>query len=164
MRISIFGMGYVGIVSAACLARDGHNIVGIDPNLTKVELVNSGQTPIIEQDMPEMVKAAVDGGRLTATTDVHSAVMDTELSLVCVGTPSRDNGSLDLQHVRHVCRQIGEVLRTKDEFHTVVLKIYDRTVNLAQLVGANREYSLKHVPVYQNYSLNQRTKLSIKQT
>jgi len=115
-------MGYVGIVSAACLARDGHEIVGIDPNLTKVELVNSGRTPIIEQDMPEMVRPAVDVGRLTVTTDVHSAVMDTELSLVCVGTPSRENGSLDLQHVRNVCRQIGQVLRTKDEFHTVVIR------------------------------------------
>jgi GDP-mannose 6-dehydrogenase len=118
----MFGMGYVGIVSAACLARDGHHIVGIDPNLTKVELVNSGQTPIIEQDMPEMVKAAVDAGRLTATTDVRSAVMNTELSLVCVGTPSRDNGSLNLQHVQNVCRQIGEILREKDEFHTVVMR------------------------------------------
>ena len=122
MRISIFGMGYVGIVSAACLARDGHQIVGIDPNLTKVELVNSGQTPIIEQDMPEMVKAAVDAGRLTASNDDRRAIMNTELSLVCVGTPSRDNGSLDLRHVQNVCRQIGEVLRDKNEFHTVVMR------------------------------------------
>ena len=116
MRISIFGMGYVGIVSAACLARDGHQIVGIDPNLTKVELVNSGQTPIIEQDMPEMVKAAVDAGRLTASNDDRRAIMNTDLSLVCVGTPSRDNGSLDLRHVQNVCRQIGEALRDKKEF------------------------------------------------
>jgi GDP-mannose 6-dehydrogenase len=115
-------MGYVGVVSAACLARDGHQIVGIDPNLTKVELINSGQSPIIEQQVPDMVEAAVDGGRLTATTDVRQAVMDTELSLVCVGTPSRGNGGLDLQHVRNVCQQIGEVLREKDEFHTVIMR------------------------------------------
>lgn len=122
MQISIFGMGYVGVVSAACLARDGHQIVGIDPNLTKVELINAGQSPIIEEQVPEMVEAAVDGGRLTATTDVHKAVMDSELSLVCVGTPSRDNGSLDLQHVRNVCQQIGEVLCEKNEFHTVIMR------------------------------------------
>ena len=108
MRISVFGLGYVGVVSAACLARDGHNVIGVDPNETKVGLINSGRTPIIEAEVDELVGEAVDSGRLTANHDAAGAVMCTDISLVCVGTPSQPNGNLDLHYVEAVCADIGQ--------------------------------------------------------
>lgn len=122
MKISIFGLGYVGAVSAGCLARDGHEVIGVDPNPTKVDLINRGVTPIIEKDIGEMIAAAVAAGRLRATASVQEAVASTELSLVCVGTPSQLNGNLDLSYVRRVCEQIGAALRDKDGFHVVVAR------------------------------------------
>jgi GDP-mannose 6-dehydrogenase len=122
MRISIFGMGYVGAVSAGCLAQDGHQVVGVDPNRTKVELVNSGTTPIVEKDIGEMIAAAVKQGRLSATTDVAEAVNATDISLVCVGTPSQLNGNLDLSYVRRVCEEIGAAIKAKPAFHVVVIR------------------------------------------
>ncbi|MGQ9862693.1 MAG: nucleotide sugar dehydrogenase [Thiobacillaceae bacterium] len=122
MKISIFGLGYVGAVSAGCLASDGHEVVGVDPNRTKVDLINRGVAPIIEKDIGEMVAKAVADGKLRATQDVREAVMATEISLICVGTPSQLNGNLDLSYVRRVCEQIGEVLREKDGFHVVVAR------------------------------------------
>lgn len=122
MKISIFGLGYVGAVSAGCLASDGHDVVGVDPNQTKVDLINRGIAPIIEKDIGEMVAKAVADGKLRATQDVREAVMATEISLICVGTPSQLNGNLDLSYVRRVCEQIGEVLREKDGFHVVVAR------------------------------------------
>ncbi len=93
MRISVFGLGYVGVVSAACLATDGHVVVGVDPNETKVDQIASGRSPIVETDIDEMVRAQVAAGRLSATMDVAAAVRDTELSLICVGTPSQGRRS-----------------------------------------------------------------------
>jgi GDP-mannose 6-dehydrogenase len=122
MKISIFGLGYVGAVSAGCLATDGHEVVGVDPNRTKVDLINAGKTPIIEKDIGEMIAAAVAAGRLRATTDVRQAVMDTDISLICVGTPSQLNGNLDLSYVRRVCEEIGGALRDKSTFHVVVAR------------------------------------------
>lgn len=122
MDISIFGLGYVGAVSAGCLARDGHRVVGVDPNHTKVRLINEGTTPIIEKDIGEIIAAAVKQGRLSATTSVAEAVNATEMSLICVGTPSRLNGSLDLSYVRRVCEEIGAALKTKSAFHVVVAR------------------------------------------
>ncbi len=122
MKISIFGLGYVGAVSAGCLASDGHHVVGVDPNKIKVDLINAGKTPIIERDIGEMIAAAVAQGRLRATTDVRRAVMDTDVSLVCVGTPSQLNGNLDLSYVRRVCEEIGAALRDKPSFHVVVAR------------------------------------------
>lgn len=122
MKISIFGMGYVGAVSAGCLAQDGHEVVGVDPNRTKVELVNQGTTPIVEKDIGEMIAAAVKQGRLRATTDVAEAVKATDISLICVGTPSQLNGNLDLSYVRRVCEEIGQALRDKSGFHVVVAR------------------------------------------
>lgn len=122
MKISIFGMGYVGAVSAGCLAADGHAVIGVDPNRTKVDLINQGQTPIIEKDIGEMIAATVKDGLLQATDDVRHAVLNSEMSLICVGTPSQLNGNLDLSAVRKVCEQIGTALKEKKDFHVVVAR------------------------------------------
>jgi GDP-mannose 6-dehydrogenase len=122
MRISIFGLGYVGSVSAGCLASDGHTVVGVDPNQTKAELINRGLSPIVEKDIGEMIAAQVQAGRLSATTSVRQAVAETDLSLICVGTPSQLNGNLDLSYVRRVCEEIGQALRDKPGFHVVVAR------------------------------------------
>lgn len=120
MKISIFGLGYVGAVSAGCLAKDGHQVIGVDPNQTKVDLINKGVTPIIEKDIGELIASNVECGRLRATTDVRDAVLNSDISLICVGTPSQLNGNLDLSYVRRVCEEIGAALRGKDGFHVVV--------------------------------------------
>ena len=122
MRISIFGLGYVGTVSAGCLADDGHEVVGVDPLPTKVDLINRGQSPIIETDIGEIVAATVKAGRLRATSDPVQAIRETELSFVCVGTPSQANGNLDLRYIRRICEQIGEALKSKSARHTVVIR------------------------------------------
>ncbi|WP_026349852.1 nucleotide sugar dehydrogenase [Bordetella sp. FB-8] len=120
MRISVFGLGYVGVVATGCLAHDGHEVIGVDPNPEKVRLINEGKSPIVEAEIGELIVAA--GSRIRATDDTIAAVRDTELSLVCVGTPSQGNGSLDLSYVRRVCEQIGLAIRDKDERHTVVIR------------------------------------------
>lgn len=122
MRISIFGLGYVGAVSAGCLASDGHEVIGVDPNAIKVDLINRGVSPIVEKDIDEMIERTVAAGRLRATASVSQAVADSDLSLVCVGTPSQLNGNLDLSYVRRVCEEIGEAIRQKDSFHVVVAR------------------------------------------
>lgn len=122
MRISIFGLGYVGAVSAGCLANDGHQIVGVDPVQTKVDLINRGQSPIIEADIGEIIAANVGAGRLRATTSVADAVGETDLSFVCVGTPSQPNGNLDFRYIQRVCEEIGQALKQKEGRHTVVIR------------------------------------------
>lgn len=122
MRISIFGLGYVGAVSAGCLAADGHTVIGVDPNSTKVKLINEGLTPIIEKDIGEIIASAVAEKRLWATTNVADAVNDSELSIVCVGTPSERNGSLDLRYIRSSCEEIGQALRRKPGWHNVTIR------------------------------------------
>ncbi len=122
MKISIFGLGYVGAVSAGCLAKQGHEVVGVDPTPAKVGLVNDGRTPIIEKDIGELIAQATRERRLRATSDVAAAIAGSEMSLICVGTPSRVNGGLDLSFVRRVCEQIGAELRDKDAFHLVVVR------------------------------------------
>jgi len=121
MKISIMGLGYVGAVSAGCLAEEGHEVIGVDPQQSKVDLINQGRTPIIERDIGEMIERNVAAGRLRATTDVLEAVRHTDLSLICVGTPSLGNGHIDLKYVRRVCEQIGEGLRDHPG-HTVVVR------------------------------------------
>ncbi|HSN19275.1 MAG TPA: nucleotide sugar dehydrogenase [Usitatibacter sp.] len=121
MKISIMGLGYVGAVSAGCLARQGHEVIGVDPQQAKVDLINAGRTPIIEKDIGEIIASAVAEGRLRATADVLEAVRHTDLSLICVGTPSLGNGHIDLKYVRRVCEQIGEGLRDHPG-HIVVVR------------------------------------------
>jgi GDP-mannose 6-dehydrogenase len=122
MKISIFGMGYVGVVSAGCLAQDGHEVIGVDTNLTKVDLINSGKSPIIEKDIGEMIAQAVQGKLLNATPNVRDAVSGSDISLICVGTPSQLNGNLDLTYVRRVCEEIGVAIKDKVGFHVVVAR------------------------------------------
>ena len=122
MKISIFGLGYVGAVSAGCLAKDGHNVIGVDTYQPKIDLINEGRTPVIEKDIGEIIKKASVDGLLSATRDVRLAVNTSEISLICVGTPSQINGSLDLRYVRTVCEEIGGALKEKDGFHVVVVR------------------------------------------
>lgn len=122
MRVSIFGLGYVGVVAAGCLADEGHTVVGVDPNPSKVALLAGGKSPIVETGIEELIAAAVAAGRLSATSDGRQAVFDSDISLVCVGTPSAGNGASDLTFVRRVCEEIGAALREKQGWHLVVIR------------------------------------------
>ena len=122
MNISVFGLGYVGSVTGAALADDGHTVVGVDVNPDKVASLNAGRSPIVEPGLPELIAKNVAEGRLSATTDPAAAIAGTELSLISVSTPSRKNGSLDLTYLTRVCEQIGEALRDKDGYHIVVVR------------------------------------------
>jgi len=122
MRVSVFGLGYVGSVSAASFAADGHHVIGVDVNPDKVALVNAGRSPIVEPGLDDLLATSVSEGRLRATTDSAEAVADTEVSLLCVGTPSRRNGSLDLTYLERVAEQVGAALKEKSSYHVVVLR------------------------------------------
>jgi GDP-mannose 6-dehydrogenase len=122
MNVSVFGLGYVGSVSAASLAADGHTVVGVDVNPDKVASLNAGRSPIVEKGLDELIRESTANGRLRATTSTKEAVDCTDLSLVCVGTPSRRNGSLDLTYLERVCDQIGEALASKESYHVVVVR------------------------------------------
>jgi len=144
MRISVFGLGYVGAVGAGCLAKDGHTVIGVDPNQTKVDLINQGQTPIIEAEIGDIISRAVRDGALRATTNVAEAVHNSDISFICVGTPSQLNGSLDLRYVRKVCEEIGAALRHKDGFHIVVQRSTVLPGTMASIVIPTlEEYSRK---------------------
>ena len=122
MRISIFGLGYVGAVSAGCLAAEGHQVLGVDPVADKVDLINRGHSPIVEAEINEIIAEAVRMGSLHATQDSAKAIHETDLSFICVGTPSQPNGNLDLRYIRRICEQIGNALRTKTDRHTIVIR------------------------------------------
>jgi GDP-mannose 6-dehydrogenase len=122
VRVSVFGLGYVGSVSAASFASDGHEVVGVDVNPDKVCAINEGRSPIVEPGLDELLKRATEEKRLRATTSTSEAVHATDLSLICVGTPSRKNGSLDLGYLERVCEQIGDAIKTKDAYHVVVVR------------------------------------------
>jgi GDP-mannose 6-dehydrogenase len=122
MNVSVFGLGYVGSVSAASFAADGHSVVGVDVNPDKVASLNDGRSPIVEKGLDELIRDNTANGRLRATTSTTEAVAATDLSLICVGTPSRRNGSLDLTYLERVCEQIGEALKEKERYHVVVVR------------------------------------------
>jgi GDP-mannose 6-dehydrogenase len=122
MNVSVFGLGYVGSVSAASFADHGHTVVGVDVNPDKVAGLNEGRSPIVEKGLDELIRDNTANGRLRATTDTRDAVDATALSLICVGTPSRKNGSLDLTYLERVCEQIGEALASKRDHHVVVVR------------------------------------------
>src|SRR2546427_4286831 len=122
MKVSVFGLGYVGSVSAASLAADGHNVVGVDVNADKVATVNAGRSPIVEPGLEALLHQGVAEGLLCATTNTAEAIAATEVSLLCVGTPSRRNGSLDLTYLTRVSEQVGAALRDKSSYHVVVVR------------------------------------------
>jgi GDP-mannose 6-dehydrogenase len=122
MRISIFGLGYVGAVCAGCLSTRGHEVIGVDVSQPKIDLINQGKSPIVEPGLAELLRAGVNAGMLRGTIDVGAAVMASELSFIAVGTPSKRNGDLDLGYIELVCTQIGEALRNKPDRHTVVVR------------------------------------------
>lgn len=122
MKVSIFGLGYVGTVSAACMAKDGHEVVGVDISEAKVHALNGGRSTIIEPQLDELLQAGVDTGRITATTDVTHAVATTDISLISVGTPPGDDGGPNLEYVKGVCLELGRAVRAKGRSHTVVLR------------------------------------------
>ena len=122
MRISVFGLGYVGCVSAACLAGRGHDVVGVDVNPVKVDLVTAGKAPVVEERIGELTAEVVATGALRATADVGEAIAASDISLVCVGTPSAANGSLSTAYLERVAEEIGEALKNKTSRHTVVFR------------------------------------------
>lgn len=122
MNISIFGLGYVGCVGAACLAKLGHKVIGVDVNENKVRLMREGKPTIIEEGIAALCQEAHDAGRMTATTDVNEAVQNTDVSFIVVGTPSSKEGHLNLNYIYAVAKQIGEALRNKSTFHIVAIR------------------------------------------
>ncbi len=122
MRVSVFGLGYVGCVTAACLAKQDIHVIGVDLNPVKVEQVNAGKSPVLEPGLEELIRDGVARNLLSATVDGRSAAVETDVSLICVGTPSNPNGSLDLDHVMAVCTEIGEALAQKADYHVVVIR------------------------------------------
>ena len=122
MKISIFGLGYVGAVTMGCLARRGHAVCGVDVNPQKVALLKTGASPIVEPGLEALLKGALEKGLLTATTSAADAVRDSDLSIVCVGTPSGAGGEIDLSHVQGVSRQIADAIRAKHGRHELVFR------------------------------------------
>jgi GDP-mannose 6-dehydrogenase len=120
--ISVFGLGYVGFISAACLASRGHQVVGVDVNPTKIRAIQDGRAPLVEEGVAELMSAVTASGNLTVTSDPHLAIDHSDVSLVCVGTPSAPNGSLSTAHLERVAQDIGRALRSKDDWHVVVVR------------------------------------------
>lgn len=122
MNISIFGLGYVGCVSLACLAQNCHKVIGVDVLEKKVNLINCGKPTIIEKDIDKIIKKQYDAGRISATIDYIKAVKQTDISIICVGTPSSSQGHLNLKYIYKVAKEIGEIIRNKKSFHIVVIR------------------------------------------
>ena len=122
MNISIFGLGYVGAVSLACLVRDGHSVVGVDIESAKLELIRAGKTPVVEEGMLDLMATVAGTGRVSVTTDAVQAVLDTELSLICVGTPSAPNGSQDQSAMLKLAHDLGHAMRRKAAEHVFVFR------------------------------------------
>lgn len=122
MKISIFGLGYVGAVSLACLSRDGHDVIGVDIDSSKLDLISSGKTPVVEEGMVELMEKVVASGKVSVTANSRQAVLDSEISLVCVGTPSAPNGSQDQGAILRLAEEMGQAIREKDTPHVVVFR------------------------------------------
>ncbi len=153
MKISIFGLGYVGIVSMACFAKMGHDIIGVDINPDKIKSISNGKSPIIEGGLDKLLIEGRDSGKIEVTTSAEKAVQNTELSIICVGTPSKPSGELDLSYVYRVCSDIGNILREKNEAHQILIrstvlpgttleckKIVDKNSDKNIAVGFNPEF------------------------
>ncbi len=158
MKISIFGLGYVGAVSMACLARDDHEVVGVDLDPLKLDLIRQGRSPIVEEGIQDLTAQVMASGRVRVTDDVAEAVQATRLSFICVGTPSSANGSQDLSAVRRVAEQIGAALKHKDDYHVIVMRstIQPGAMDLVVKAGlestsgkkANRDFGLCFQPEF----------------
>lgn len=120
--VSVFGLGYVGAVTAACLAHKGHEVVGVDVNPLKVKMMESGQAPVLEPRLKELIEEGHRSAKLRATTDTYSAVQQSDISFICVGTPNLRNGCLDLGSIKRSCQDIGEAIRSKQDFHLIVIR------------------------------------------
>ena len=121
-RVAVFGLGYVGSVSAACLASRGHQVIGVDVESEKVEMINQGRSPVVEERLGDLIAKQVAAGRLFATTDSARAVADSDIALVCVGTPSASNGSLMTGFLERVSDEIGAALAGRRERYTVAIR------------------------------------------
>ena len=122
VRVSVFGLGYVGSVSAGCLAALRHEVIGVDVNPVKVDMINAGQSPVIEAGLGDLIVEGVKAGRIRATTEASEAVINSDISLICVGTPSNDNGNLNLAYVERVCQEVGQALVRENGYHVVVVR------------------------------------------
>lgn len=122
MNISIFGLGYVGCVSLGCLAKNGHKVIGVDVSQSKVDQINSGIATIVEKDIDAIIKEQRDLGNVQATTDPKKAVLNSEISIICVGTPSTEKGHLNLEYIFSVARNIGQILKEKKEYHVIAIR------------------------------------------
>ena len=158
MDISIFGIGYVGAVAAACLARDGHQVVAVDVNQDKIDTIKSGRSPIVEPDLDRLISDAVASRRLRATSNVDEAVAVTDISFVCVGTPSVANGSLDATHVVRVSEQIGKAVGRKNDFHSIIVRstilpgtmegLVIPTLEASSGKGAGKHFGIAYFPEF----------------
>ncbi len=154
MRISIFGVGYVGVVSSACLVSVGHSVVAVDVAADKVALINQGKSPIVEEEIDDLVAAGVAAGKLTATTDVEAAIQATEISFISVGTPSAANGSVSMVAVKAVLASIGRALRDKSTPHTIVMRstVPPGTAETLAIPILERESGKRHGEGFAYYS------------
>jgi GDP-mannose 6-dehydrogenase len=157
-KISVFGLGYVGAVSLACLARDGHEMTGVDIDPNKLELVRGGQAPIVETGIQELMRAVVHGGSVKVTDSVRDAILSTDLSFVCVGTPASANGNQDLSAIIRIAEQIGAVLPEKASRHVIIVRstvkpgtveeVIQPAVERASGLKAGRDFSLCFQPEF----------------
>lgn len=122
MKVSVIGIGYVGAVTSACLASQGHKVIAVDKDIRKITCIEDGRSPIVEKSLDDLIGQGIQSGRLSATQNISYAVLNTDITLISVGTPSREDGSLNLSYVEAACREIGEALIRKDEFHSIVLR------------------------------------------
>lgn len=143
MKISVFGLGYVGVVSCACFSREGHEVIGVDVSQTKVDLINNGKATIIEKGLEEVISKSVSEGLLKGTTDYEQAVQQTSISFICVGTPSLSNGSINLAFIYEVMNQIARGIAEKEEFHTVVIRSTVKPGTLKTCLGIIEDVSGK---------------------
>ena len=123
MDISVFGLGYVGTVTAACFAKCHHIVIGVDIKGEKSEAINHGKAPFFEKDLDDLICQATEMGNLRATIDIKDAIDNSDISFICVGTPSNPDGSLNLDHVKKVCEDIGTALKYKNGFHIIVIEV-----------------------------------------
>jgi GDP-mannose 6-dehydrogenase len=157
-KISIFGLGYVGAVSLACLARDGHDMTGVDIDPGKLSLLRSGQAPIVETGIQELTKSVIESGTVNITDSVRDAILSTDLSFVCVGTPASSNGNQDLKAIIRIAQQIGAVLPEKSKRHVIVIRstvkpgtvdeVITPTIEEASGLKAGRDFSIAFQPEF----------------